>query len=203
MIWMNNTISISTVNHKSNEIYNPHGLQHIRIYLVNETSSMLKIIKNKIREHYRLGNDSVHTTDESKECSLLFEFLQGSKLLSKKFPAIDINSSSIHSFFSAPIYRHYTSRNQYNHYSVVSGTTVLNIIGRGPSSDLEFIYPKLPGFPSGHQSYDYLFGINTDYFPLNLRDTVSILGYRCIQPSVVFQMKQNRNGPEDRLAQII
>ena len=197
-IWKNQTIQMGSVNHKANEIFNPHSLQRIRLYLVNNSSDSLLEIKKVIRDHYQMGNDTIHTTDSSKECSLLTEFLQSSRLLSKAFPTIDLNSSSINTFFSDPIYRHHMSRHHHHTYSVVSGTTIFNLSGFGKSSDIDFIFPKINKFPTGHQSYDYLFGIDTDCFPLNLRDTVSILGYRCLQPQIVAKMKSNRNEPKDR-----
>ena len=198
-IWHNKTIQIQSVNHKANELLNPSGLQNIRLYLVENSASTLLPAKKIIRDYYQMGNDSIHTTDNSAECSLLTEFLQSSRLLAKTFPDIDINSESIYRFFTNPIYRHYSSRHDQLHYSVVSGTTLFNLTGFGRASDLDLIFPKLNSFPSGHQSFDYLFGIDTDCYPLNLRDTVSILGYRCLQPQVVAKMKANRNEPKDQL----
>jgi hypothetical protein len=198
-IWKKQAIQHAAVNHKANEICNPYGLQHVRLYLVNDLPSKVLPIKQMIRRYYNIGNDSVHASDNSRECSLLFEFLQSSRLLAKTFPCIDINSPTIHAFFSAPLYRHYTQRHPHLHYSVVSGTTIFNLAGCGNASDLDLLFPKLPGFPAGHQSFEYFFGTNTDSLPLSLRNTVSILGYRCLQPHLVSQMKTSRNEPKDRL----
>lgn len=176
----------------------------VRAVLIDDCDPRnIRSIKEKIRNHYGIGNHSIHITDGDEE------LLRISRVVFNKnsLDLLQMGVSNLPNFHNKLfVYRDWLERNQLNEELFsVDGSALLALLGLRECRDLDFLYgrdpeslPHLPHKVDCHNSLEKFHNHTISDILGDPRLHCWYMGVKFTSPNLVRDMKASRNELKDR-----
>lgn len=166
-----------------------------------DISSIIKI-KKKIRDHYAIGNDSIHITDSEDELNRI------SKIIFNENSLEAINGNIMYdkrTYGLISDFREWVDINNYDPDDfVIGGSALLGLMGIRVINDLDFLtiddYSKLSSYPENindHVSQIKYYKTNIDDLIYNPKNYFWYMGVKFCSYDIILKMKQLRAEDKD------